>query len=189
MPARGRLIALKGIDGCGKSTQAAALAEALGARLRQLLLAPDAAPPSPRAEALLMAADRAEHVARVLEPALAAGEWVVSDRYAASTIAYQGYGQGLEPATLDELVRWATDGLAADLSVLVDVSVEVAGRRLAAGGRARADRLERLGPDFAARVREGFRAQAAAEPERWIVVDGEAAVGALTAHIVSSVRE
>ena len=109
MPARGRLIALEGIDGCGKSTQAASLAEALGARLtfepgatpvgaalRELLLAPDAPPPSPRAEALLMAADRAEHVARVLAPALAAGEWVVTDRYAGSTIAYQGYGQGLD---------------------------------------------------------------------------------------------
>ena len=104
----------------------------VGARLRQLLLAPDAPPPSPRAEALLMAADRAEHVARVLEPALAAGEWVVSDRYAGSTIAYQGYGQGLDPAALGELVRWATGGLAADLSVLVDVRVEVAAARLAA---------------------------------------------------------
>ncbi len=163
MADRGRLIALEGIDGCGKSTQARALAEALGARLtfepgatpvgarlRQLLLAPDAPPPSPRAEALLMAADRAEHVALVLEPALAAGEWVVSDRYAGSTIAYQGYGRGLDPAALGELVGWATGGLAADVSVLVDVDVEVAAARLAAGGRGGADRMERLGPDFAA---------------------------------------
>ena len=82
----------------------------------------------------------------MLEPALAAGEWVVSDRYAGSTIAYQGYGQGLDPAALAELVRWATGGLAADLSILVDVSVEVAAARLAAGGRGGADRLERLGP-------------------------------------------
>ena len=82
-----------------------------------------------------MAADRAEHVARVLEPALAAGEWVVSDRYAGSTIAYQGYGRGLDPAALAELVGWATDGLAADLSILVDVGVEVAAARLAAAGR------------------------------------------------------
>jgi dTMP kinase len=199
MPARGRLIALEGIDGCGKSTQARALAESLGARLtfepgatpvgvrlRELLLAPDAAPPSPRAEALLMTADRAEHVARVLEPALAAGEWVVSDRYAASTIAYQGYGQGLDPLALHELIRWATDGLVADLSILVDVSVGVAASRLAAGGRA--DRMERLGPDFAARVREGFLAQAASDPDHWLVVDGTVEVAALTAHIVASVR-
>ena len=111
-----------------------------------------------------MAADRAEHVTLVLEPALAAGEWVVSDRYAGSTIAYQGYGQGLDPAALGELVRWATDGLAADLSILVDVGVDVAAARLAAAGRDGADRLERLGPDFAARVRQGFLAQAARDP-------------------------
>ena len=202
MPARGRLIALEGIDGSGKSTQARALAELLAARLtfepgatpvgdrlRELLLAPDAAPPTARTEALLMAADRAEHVARLVEPALAAGEWVVSDRYAGSTIAYQGYGQGLDPAALDELVRWATDGLAADLSILVDVSVDVAAARLAAQGSRGADRMERLGPDFAARVREGFRAQAAQEPDRWLVVDGTLEDAALTAHIVASVRE
>ena len=87
-------------------------------------------------------------------------------------------------------MTWATDGLAADLSVLVDVSVEVAAARLAAAGRrGGADRMERLGPDFAARVRQGFLAQAAADPERWIVVDGGAEIEALTAHIVGSVRE
>ncbi len=202
MPPRGRLIALEGIDGCGKSTQARALAEALGARLtfepgatavgarlRQLLLAPDAPPPSPRTEALLMAADRAEHVTLVLEPALAAGAWVVSDRYAGSTIAYQGYGQGLDPAALGDLVRWATQGLAADLSILVDVGVDVAAARLAVGVRGGSDRLERLGPDFAARVRQGFLDQAAADPAHWVVVDGTAAVPTVTAHIVASVRE
>jgi dTMP kinase len=202
MPARGRLVALEGIDGCGKSTQAAALADVLGARLtfepgatpvgarlRELLLAPDAPPPTPRTEALLMAADRAEHVTRVLGPQLAAGEWVVSDRYAGSTIAYQGHGQGLDPAALEQLVLWATGGLAADLSVLVDVSVEVAAARLAAGGRGKSDRMERLGPDFARRVRQGFLAQAAADPEHWIVVDGTVEVTALSAHIVASVRE
>ena len=202
MPARGRLIALEGIDGCGKSTQARALAEALGARLtfepgatpvgarlRQLLLAPDAPPISPRTEALLMTADRAEHVALVLDPALAAGDWVVTDRYAASTIAYQGYGQRLDPAGLDGLVRWATGGLAADLSIMVDVDVEVAAGRLAAGGRGGADRMERLGPEFARRVREGFLAQAAADPGHWVVVDGAADVATLSAHIVASVRD
>lgn len=202
MPPRGRLIALEGIDGCGKSTQARALAETLeatltfepgatpiGSRLRELLLAPDASPPSPRTEALLMVADRAEHVARVLEPALAAGAWVVSDRYTASTIAYQGYGQGLDVAEVGELVAWATAGLAADLSVLVDVPVEVAAARLAAVGPSKADRLERLGPDFAARVRLGFLAQAASDPEHWIVVDGTGEVAALAARIVAFVRE
>jgi len=203
MPAaRGRLIALEGIDGCGKTTQARALANALGARithepgatavgaeLRRLLLAPDSPPTSPRAEALLVAADRAEHVALVIEPALAAGEWVVSDRYSASTIAYQGYGRGLDPAALSELVHWAADGLAADLSVLVDVSVEVAAARLAAEARRGADRMERLGTEFAVRVRHGFLAQAAEDPAHWLVVDGSADVEEVTAHIVTSVRE
>jgi dTMP kinase len=201
MPPRGRLIALEGIDGCGKSTQARALAEVLGAtltfepgatpvgaRLRELLLAPDDVAPTLRAEALLMAADRAEHVARVLHPTLMDGGWVVSDRYAASTIAYQGYGQGLDPAVLVELVGFATEGLVADLSVLVDVPVDVAAARLAASGRHGADRLERLGPDFAARVREGFLTQAAVDPEHWVVVDGTAEASVLTARIVALVR-
>jgi dTMP kinase len=200
MPARGRLIALEGIDGCGKSTQARALARALGARLthepgatplgvslRGLLLAPDAPSPSPRAEALLMAADRAEHVALVVEPALAAGEWVVSDRYAGSTIAYQGYGRGLPVAELARLSAWASGGLAADLSVLVDVSVETAADRLA-GLPGRADRMERLGANFAARVRDGFLAQAEEDPAHWVVVDGSRPAGAITAHIVEAVR-
>jgi dTMP kinase len=205
MPAdRGRLIALEGIDGGGKSTQAKAVAAALGAQLthepgatplgallRQVLLAPDAPPPSLRAEALLMAADRAEHVAKVIEPALSSGAWVVTDRYSGSTLAYQGYGRGLELAGLVELVAWATGGVEADLSILVDVPVEVAAARLAVGARRgrRADRMERLGPDFAARVREGFLAQAADDVARWLVVDGTGEPGALTAHIVEAVRE
>ena len=201
MPARGRLVALEGIDGCGKSTQARALADVLGARLthepgatplgaslRRLLLSPDTPPPTPRAEALLMAADRAEHVARVLEPALAAGEWVVTDRYAASTLAYQGWGRGLGAQELAPLVSWATAGLAADLSVLVDVDVALAAARRGDAGDAGADRLERLGPEFAARVREGFLAQAQADPAHWFVVDGSRPAGEVTAHIVEAVR-
>ncbi|HWD56449.1 MAG TPA: dTMP kinase [Acidimicrobiales bacterium] len=204
MPAaRGRLIALEGIDGCGKSTQATAVAAALGAHLthepgatplgvllRQVLLAPDVPPPSLRAEALLMAADRAEHVAQVIEPALASGAWVVTDRYSGSTLAYQGYGRGLEVGELSQLVAWATGGTEADLSVLVDVPVDVAAARLAAGTRRgrRADRMEQLGPDFAARVREGFLAQADADAARWLVVDGTGDSGAITAHIVQAVR-
>ena len=198
MPARGRLIALEGIDGCGKSTQAKALAAALGAllthepgatplgaQLRRLLLDPeaDSPAPTPRAETLLMAADRAEHVAQVIEPALASGGWVVTDRYSGSTVAYQGYGRGLGAAGLAEVVAWATAGVEADLSVFVDVPVEVAAAR-----RRGADRLERLGPAFAARVRDGFAAQAEADPERWLVVDGTRDADAITAHIVDAVR-
>ena len=202
MPARGRLIALEGIDGCGKSTQARALAEALGARLthepgatavgallRQLLLAPDSPALSTRTEALLMAADRAEHVALVIEPALAAGHWVVTDRYSASTIAYQGHGRGLDLVGLRRLVVWAAAGLAADLYVLVDVDVEVAATRLSAEGRGGADRMEQLGPGFATRVRQGFLAQAAEDPAHWLVVDGSTDVETVAAHIVAAVRE
>jgi dTMP kinase len=201
-PARGRLIALEGIDGSGKSTQARALAAALGARLthepgdtplgarlREILLTPEASGtpgPAPRAEALLMAADRAEHVALVLQPALAAGEWVVTERYSGSTLAYQGWGRGLPVGELASIVSWAAGGVTADLSVLVDVTPEVAAGRL--GRRGGADRLERLGPGFAARVREGFLAQAEADPAGWAVVDGTAEVAALSAHILDVVR-
>jgi dTMP kinase len=197
--ARGRLLALEGIDGCGKSTQAMALAAALGARLtrepgatevgaalRHLLLSPDSPPVSLRTEALLMAADRAEHVATVLEPALVSGEWVVTDRYSGSTLAYQGFGRGLAVPELAALVAWATDGVAADLSVLVDVPVEVAMARLASSTP---DRVERLGAAFAARVRDGFLQLAAEDPEHWLVVDGTLAPADLTAHIVEQVHE
>jgi dTMP kinase len=196
--ARGRLLALEGIDGCGKSTQARALSSALGARLthepggtplgatlRQVLLSADAPAVSLRAEALLMAADRAEHVALVVEPALAAGEWVVSDRFSGSTLAYQGYGRGLAPAELTELVTWATAGLAPDLSILVDVTVEEAAARLASSAT---DRLEGLGPEFAQRVREGFLTLAVEDPAHWVVVDGTMEEAALTAHIVDMVQ-
>ena len=111
----------------------------------------------------------------MIEPALAAGDWVVTDRYSASTIAYQGYGRGLDAAGLARAGRAGPPaGLAADLSILVDVTVEVAAARLAAGGRGGADRMERLGPGFATRVRQGFLAQAAEDPAHWVVVDGSA---------------
>jgi dTMP kinase len=199
VPVPGRLLALEGIDGSGKTTQARALAATLGARLthepgatelgvalRRLLLSPEAPPISLRAEALLMAADRAEHVTTVVAPALVAGEWVVSDRFSGSTLAYQGYGRGLNTAELARLVDWATAGLAPDLSILVDVPVEVAQRRLAATAP---DRLERLGPGFAHLVRNGFLALAEADPAHWAVVDGTTDPAALTTRILAIVRE
>lgn len=133
-----------------------------------------------------MAADRAEHVAVLLAPALAAGEWVVSDRFSGSTLAYQGYGRGLETAELRRVVDWATAGLVADLSILVDVPVTVAQARLA---ETAPDRLERLGPAFAQLVRDGFLALAAEDPAHWAVVDGTTDPSTLTAHIVSIVHE
>jgi dTMP kinase len=199
MAQRGRLIALEGIDGCGKSTQARAVATALGAllthepgatplgaTLRHALLSPDAAEISIRTEALLMAADRAEHVAQVIEPALAAGQWVVTDRFSGSTMAYQGYGRGLDLPGLAALVDWAASGVAADLSVLVDVTVEVAASRLAASAP---DRLERLGSDFASQVRQGFLSQAATDPVHWVLVDGNEDQMSLTTRIVDVVHE
>jgi len=203
MAPRGRLLALEGIDGCGKSTQARAIADALGVRLthepgatelgaalRRLLLAPDSPPISLRAEALLMAADRAEHVALVVEPALAAGVWVVSDRFSGSTLAYQGYGRGLSTAELRSVTDWATSGLAPDLSILVDVPVDVAQARLAQSGLAQTapDRLERLGPAFAQLVRDGFLDLAADDPAHWAVVDGTTDPAVVTARIVAIVH-
>jgi len=179
---RGRLIALEGIDGCGKSTQARRLAEALGAELthepgatelgralRGLLLDPAAGAPVPRAEALLMAADRAQHVAEVVAPALAAGRWVVTDRFTGSTLAYQGWGRALPITPLRSVADWAVDGLAPDLSILVDVPLDVARQRLSSTAP---DRLERLGADFHERVRLGFVTLAQDDPTRWAVVDG-----------------
>ena len=198
-PERGRLIALEGIDGCGKSTQVRLLAPLLGARLtfepgdtalgrslRSILLHGGEASPVPRAEALLMAADRAQHVEEVLLPELAAGRWVVTDRYAGSTVAYQGFGRRLGTDGLAVVVDWATAGLAADLSVLVDVPTEVARARLA---RAAPDRLEGLDDAFFERVRQGFRAQVEADPDHWVAVDGTADVGAVHEAVVGVVVE
>lgn len=181
MSGHGRLIALEGVDGCGKSTHAGLLAAAIGAvstaepgatalgvTLRALMLDPTLPPVSERAEALLMAADRAEHVAQVVEPALRRGQWVVSERFSGSTLAYQGYGRGLDLEQLRGLVLWAAGGITPDLTVLLDIDPAVARRRL---DPARADRLERLAPDFHERVRAGYLALAEAEPDTWVVMD------------------
>ena len=184
---RGRLIALEGIDGCGKSTQTRMLVEhlgvdselvpvatfepgatPLGASLRGLLLRRDGSPVAPRAEALLMAGDRAQHVADVIAPALEAGTWVVTDRYCASTLAYQGYGRGLDLTELEKIVDWATGGLRPDLTVLFDLPVAVAAARRQGEG---ADRMEAEGMAFQQRVADGFLALAARGPDRWLVVD------------------
>jgi dTMP kinase len=186
VPAHGRLIALEGGDGSGKSTHARLLADALGAALtsepgatalgralRRLLLDPSLPPVSSRAEALLMAADRAEHVAEVIGPALDAGQWVVTDRFSGSTLAYQGYGRGIALADLRRLVEWATGGVEPDLTVVIDVPVPEARARR---GSRTADRLERLDADFHERVRAGYLALAAEGGEGWAVVDGTGTV-------------
>ncbi len=176
----GRLIAFEGGEGSGKSTQAARLAERLGALLthepgdtplgaavRGLLLDGDLEV-TPRAEALLMAADRAQHVTDVIRPALAAGRTVITDRYTPSSIAYQGYGRQLDPAEIANLSAWATQELAPDLVLLLEVPLSVSRDRT---GGAR-DRLEAAGPDFHRRVHDGFLQQAITDPERFAVIDG-----------------
>jgi dTMP kinase len=178
----GRLIAFEGGEGSGKSTQARLLAASLDAELtfepgatdvgravRALVLDPASPAMTDRTEALLMAADRAQHVATVIEPALRAGRHVVTDRYVGSTLAYQGYGRGLDLDALRSLCAWATAGRDADVNVLLDVPYEASAARLAA---ARPDRMEAESRDFHERVAGGFRSLAREDAARWVVVDG-----------------
>ena len=192
-----RFIALEGGEAAGKSTQAYLLAEHLGAvltrepggtpigeGLRRLLLDPNLPAPVPRAEALLMLAARAEHVEKVIEPALARGQDVVCDRYSGSTLAYQGYGRGLGVADLERLNDWATSGRAPDLSVLIDVPPDIARLRRAGIG----DRFEAEDDGFRLRVAKGFRELAAANPGRWRTVDGTASVEDVAAAVRKAVE-
>ena len=194
---RGRLIALEGIDGCGKSTQARIVSErlgalstfepgatALGASLRALLLGRDGAPVADRAEALLMAADRAQHVAEVIVPELESGRWVVTDRFAASTLAYQGFGRGLDREELAALVGWATDGLRPDLTVLLDLPVSVA----AARRTGTVDRMESEASAFHQRVADGYLALAESADDPWLVVDATEAPESVAAVIWGAVE-
>ncbi|HEY2427946.1 MAG TPA: dTMP kinase [Acidimicrobiales bacterium] len=199
MTGAGWWVALEGGEGSGKSTQARRLADtlgavltrepggtAIGARIRAILLDP-AGEVDERAEALLMAADRAQHASEVVLPALGAGRSVVSDRSVWSSLAYQGYGRGLDLAEIRRVSDWALRGRWPDLAVLVDVSPAVAARRLRAAGRV-PDRLEAAGESFHRRVRDGFAALAAAEPERWVRVDGEAGPDVVASAVLAAVR-
>lgn len=185
---RGRLIVLEGGEAVGKSTQAARLAERLGAvltrepggtevgeRLRGLVLDPSLPPVGVRTEVLALLAARAQHVVEVIEPALAGGRDVVCDRFSGSTFAYQGYGRGLDLEELGWLSAWAAGGLQPDRVILLRLAPRVAASRL--GGRGSADRMEGEDVAFFARVAAGYVALAAADPERWRVVDGEGDVG------------
>ena len=198
MAGRGKFIVLEGGEGSGKSTQAVRLCAALdavqtrepggtavGAQLREVLLGRATTGLSDRAEALLMAADRAQHVAQVVEPALAAGLHVVCDRFLGSSVAYQGYGRGLDPAEVRDLSLWATAGLLPDLVVLLTVPSPESARRT---GGAR-DRIEDAGDEFHQRVADGFAAQAAAEPDRWVVVDGTGTKDEVTAAVLAAVAD
>ncbi len=196
----GRLITVEGVEGAGKSTQVARLRswlEALGARvvttsepdgtplgIRLRSLLGDLAPLDPLTEALLFVASRTEHVRRVIRPALEAGAIVLCDRFGDSTLAYQGYGRGVPIETLAELNRLATGGLVADLTVVLDLDVaeglaRARHRRLAAPD----DPFERLGIEFHERVRKGYWAIQAREPERVCLVDASRAEAVVTAEV------
>ena len=192
----GLFLAVEGGDGAGKSTQVQLLAAALtaagrdvlvtrqpggtdlGVEIRTLVLHGDHI--SPRAEALLYAADKAHHVDTVVAPALAEGRVVLTDRYVDSAIAYQGAGRDLGADKIARLQGWAVGGLVPDLTIVLDVTPEV--------GRSRRgevhDRLEAEGDAFHAAVREGFLVLAAAAPERYLVVDAASAPDATHAAVV-----
>lgn len=191
----GLFISFEGGDGSGKSTQARALASwledagydvvltrepggtELGQAIRQLLLHGDDM--GPRAEALLFAADRSHHVESLIRPALERGAVVISDRYFDSSVAYQGAARELELDEVRGLSMWATAGLLPDVTVLVDGSVAVGIERVGD----EKDRLESEGAQFQDRVRAQFRELAQAEPERFVVVNGEGTIAEIAAQL------
>ncbi|MGN0834075.1 MAG: dTMP kinase [Kiritimatiellia bacterium] len=207
--ARGRFITFEGGEGCGKSTQVRLLAEALerdGVRvlqtrepggtwlaeeIRRLLKDQAEEAPCDRCELLLFLAARAQLVRNVIRPALEAGVWVLSDRFSDSTVAYQGYGRGLSLDLLRTMDGFACEGLRPDLTVLLEVTPETARRRLQHREQATstaADRIELAGEEFHRRLRRGFAAQAAAEPERIVTVDANGPVAGVQEAIWTLMR-
>lgn len=198
---------LEGPDGAGKSGAAGSLVRSLraaghavtgtrepggtpiGEALREVLLRSGAVERSGLADALLFSAARAELVQQVIRPALSRGEVVVSDRYATSSMAYQGYGAGVPLDQLARLERVATGGLRADLVVLIDVPVEagLARRSATSGGEMRFE--ESFDRAFHERVRDGYLAMAAAEPDRWRVVDGTRPEAEVACEVLDIVRQ
>ncbi|MAS28212.1 MAG: dTMP kinase [Synechococcus sp. NAT40] len=199
---RGCFLVMEGIDGCGKTTQLQRLVNwlptsglmppgtavvqtrepggtALGQALRQVLLhPPDAAEPGPVAELLLYAADRAQHVDRVIRPALERGDWVLSDRFAGSTLAYQGYGRQLDRSLIEQLEQIATGGLGADATLWLNLPLELSLARRADQSN---DRIESAGQLFLQRVCDGFEALAKARD--WWVIDAAQSPDAVTEQI------
>jgi dTMP kinase len=189
---RARFIVFEGGEACGKSTQARLLADRLGALftfepgatelgrlVREVVLGAGTADLDARAEALLIAADKAQHVRAIIEPALAGGRDVVCDRFVDSALAYQGFGRRLDLDALRRVLDFATGGLQPDLVFLLEVPEHVAEARLS---RPR-DRLEAESAGFHRRVRDGFRTLAGADPTRWAVVDGDGSIEEVAARI------
>lgn len=195
----GRYIAFEGAEGCGKSTHAARLATELdavltretggtdiGRRIRDILHDTEVTDLSHRAEALLTAADRAQHLEQVVEPALAAGRHVVSDRSVYSTLAYQGYGRELPLDEVRHINEWAIAGRWPELVLFLDAPEELLEQRLR---DRQLDRFEQETRDFHRRVSTGFREMAAAEPDRWVVIDATLEVEAVAALVRAAVGE
>ena len=195
----GRYIAFEGLEGCGKSTHVTRLAAALGgvatrepggteigASLRAAMLDASNTMLSPRAEALMMSADRAQHLDELVLPTLRAGKHVVSDRSAYSSLAYQGYGRMLDIDELKRFNNWAIAGNWPDLVVFIDVPLEQLLERLK---KRELDRFEREDRAFFERIFTGFHTMAAADPARWLVVDGTPPKDELAATILTQVCE
>ncbi len=202
---RGRFISIEGGEGAGKSTQVGLLVVALdragipaqasrepggspGAEaIRRLLLEGEGERWDAISEALLLVAARRDHVTRVIAPALAQGVWLVSDRFANSTMAYQGYGRGVALADLVALHRFALAEFAPDLTIILDLPVEIGLARAAA--RSAADRFERLDRDFHEKLREGFRQIAADNPARCVLIDASADPQTVHRAVVAAVEQ
>ena len=192
-------IAFEGAEACGKSTHAKRLGETLdavvtretggteiGRRLRDILHDTDVTDLDDHAETLIVAADRAQHLAEVVRPALEAGRHVVSDRSVYSTLAYQGHGRGLPLDEVRMINAWAIGDTWPDLVILLTVPAAVTERRMS---KRDLDRFELAGDDFHARVHEGFASMAAADPDRWVVVDASGDHEDVTTVIRTAVRD
>ena len=192
-----RYIAFEGLEGCGKSTHVTRLAAALGAvatrepggttigaSLRATMIDAANTMLSPRAEALLMAADRAQHLDELVTPALQRGQHVISDRSAYSSLAYQGYGRQLDLAMLKQFNSWAIGNRWPDLVVYIDVPLDILLERLK---KRELDRFEREDRSFFERIARGFNEMAKAEPDRWLIVDGTPPKDELAATILREV--
>jgi dTMP kinase len=192
-----RYIAFEGLEGCGKSTHVTRLAAALGAvatrepggttigaSLRATMIDAANTMLSPRSEALLMAADRAQHLDELVTPALQRGQHVISDRSAYSSLAYQGYGRQLDLAMLKQFNSWAINNRWPDLVVYIDVPLDILLERLK---KRELDRFEREDRSFFERIARGFNEMAKAEPDRWLIVDGTPPKDELAATILREV--
>lgn len=204
---RGCFITLEGGEGAGKSTQIRHLAERLkerrldvlitrepggtpgGEAIRQLLVNGDTGRWQPMTEALLHTAARVEHVHKVIEPALSRGVWVISDRFADSTRAYQGAAQGLSVETVDDLQRLALGTFSPDLTLILDLPVKVALERIQGRGAGAEDRYERMGNTFHERLRAAFLDIARNEPSRCRVIDASGSIEEVASRVWTTVRD